>query len=396
MKSNGTGDERKFKVKNKDDIMLITLTFLLSIFSLLSFYESFVGNIYMYTLKYLFIILFIFFLIKRINKNYIKVEVLIFVTSFIIIFSSFSLFNIPSPTTSHYIEGISNIVMYTVVAILSLFIFSKLKFRKFKLIITVFLIIVTLLVTLPSLINLFDIQYYISFNDRERYKSIFNNPNELGRFSLLGVLLSLRLWFLSNSQRIRLLLTTLIFINTYLIYLSDSRTSLFSVIVLFFILFLIVVYKNYPPKLFLSFISFTSMLIILIIFYVLTYYQHLIRLDLNTLTSGRVDIWLNILYADDIDLLIGSSIILGLGSHNGYLEILSYFGIIGLFLWLIILIYLLKRKFNNVTKNKKYSSIVGFSVVILFLIYHTVEGSMVSIANLASIYFWLEISQINE
>src|SRR5699024_1538529 len=149
-----------------------------------------------------------------------------------------------------------------------------------------------------------------------------------------------------------------------------------------------------PPKLFLSFISFTSMLIILIIFYVLTYYQHLIRLDLNTLTSGRVDIWLNILYADDIDLLIGSSIILGLGSHNGYLEILSYFGIIGLFLWLIILIYLLKRKFNNVTKNKKYSSIVGFSVVILFLIYHTVEGSMVSIANLASIYFWLEISQI--
>src|SRR5699024_4979993 len=158
-------------------------------------------------------------------------------------------------TTSHYIEGISNIVMYTVVAVLSLFIFSKIKFREFKLIITMFLIIVSILVTLPSLINLFDIQYYISFNDRERYKSIFNNPNDLVSFSFLGVLLSLRLLFLSNSHRIKLLLTILIFVNTYLIYLSDSRTSLFSVIVLFFILFLIVVYKNFPTKLFLSFIS---------------------------------------------------------------------------------------------------------------------------------------------
>lgn len=360
---------------------------LLSLISLLAFYKFFEGNMIIYYSKYLLIILLFSILVYLLRKqiNYLK---LIIFSTVLIVVCSLGLFQTLNYSVS---TAIQNIIMYCFVGIMSVFLFSKINLARFKSLIYVFLIITFFFTTLPSLLNMNNQLLYSNFDNRLRYLGVFSNPNELGRFSLLGILISIRVWYFSKKLLNKTFLFFMIVSNFYLIYLSDSRASMLVAILAILMLILIRVFKILPLNIFLSSCFFAVALVIGIIFY---YFGKIgINIDLNEFTSGRFSIWLGIFDSSWLGILLGMGAIEGQGSHNGYLEMIKYFGIVGFLVWLIIIFYLLVIKAKIAYKEKTTTQIMGFFIVILFMIYHLFEGGLVSMANLASIYLWLEISQ---
>lgn len=369
---------------------------LLSIFAIISFYEVYKYNPVVYVTKYIFILLFVFSITIRVKNRNIQSKKMFLMGITILIVSFISLYTMPFKTSAFYSEALTNITMYAIVTLLALFIFPKIRLEEFKSILTVFLVAVFILVTIPSLTNIPDMAHYTNINNRFRYISIFENPNELSRFALLGSLLSVRLWFLFQGVIKKSFFLFMLLANSYLIYLADSKTSLASLAVLVAVIIIAQIYRLLPTKFFLSIASFLGGGIILTVLYFINIIGVNLTTDLNDLTSGRVEIWLNILNTNALGLLFGTGPMTGLGSHNGYLEILKYFGIFGLILWAIIFMYLLTKKIVYAFNDKKREKYIGLGIVLLFFVYHLFEGSMVSIANIASIYFWLELTQRNE
>ncbi len=78
---------------------------------------------------------------------------------------------------------------------------------------------------------------------------------------------------------------------------------------------------------------------------------------------------------------------------NGYIEVIKYLGLIGLLCWILFIYRLLMFKGKYALKSPTKSKSLGISFVILFMAYYLFEGGLVSIGNLASIYFWIEVAQ---
>lgn len=373
------------KQSDSNKFVWYSVATLLSIFSVLPFYQEYIQNSAVYVAKYGILILFILTLLHVIRYK-ISGTKLVITLSLLSSVSLFSLFN-----TYNIASTITNILMYLIVGVLALLVFPKVSFEKFKSLITVFIIVTFIFVTVPSLMSIGDSSLYSNFGNRGRYLGVMHNANMLGRLALLGFLLSIRLWGLWKGFFKKSFLLFMIFSNTYLIYLSDSRASFIVLILVIGSLLVIGLYRFLPRYVFFSVMSLVSTVPLIVLLFIFN--GNLINLELADVTSGRTEIWSNMFIGLSwYELIFGMGEFRDQGGHNGYLEIVRYFGLIGLMTWIPIILYLVFKKWRSRTV-KNPSGMVGFGIILSFLIYHLVEGSLVSVANLASIYFWLELAQ---
>lgn len=370
----------------------VTLT-LMAIFTTVSFYQSQSGNLVSYMGKYLLLVVFIIVLSRNMTKgihiNLLKMALLLLL---LFIVDGLSLFN-----TIHLNESLQNVIMYTAVGVLAVYLFPNISFKRFYSILTVMVIILFFFVTIPNLLSIGNNILYSDFGNRSRYLGLFTNANELGRFALIGVLIPLRMWKNSHSRLVKLFFTFMIAANTYIIVLSDSRASLLALLFVAIYFISVYVYKLSNFKLILTSV-FTIISIVLLAALLLanSLTFAISDIDFKEVTSGRTDIWEELVNVDSgmSNFLFGVSSMESAGSHNGYLEVFQYFGLIGFIIWMGLLAYIFKGKIKATFTNKRVS-VLGLAIVLSLLTYHLVESSLVSIANLASIYFWLEITQRN-
>jgi O-antigen ligase len=253
---------------------------------------------------------------------------------------------------------------------------------------------------MPSFILSFNKASYYIVGNRIRFIGYFNNPNELARFSALGFLIGARI--LPDIKKIlsKMILIVLILIAIYIIYISDSRAAILLCGVSTAIFLFNWSYIKVSKRLTLL----ITVLILLTLFTVgihkvIVEYRVLGFYAIDQLTSGRLSIWVNLLKEKSI-----MELIFGIGSHrsglaatqilaNGYIEVLMYFGLLGLLQWLGLVIYLLNKKIKSVIRNNNINQYNGIAIIIGFLIYFIFEGGLISVGNIVGIYFWLELSQ---
>ncbi|WP_342513168.1 O-antigen ligase family protein [Sporosarcina sp. FSL K6-1522] len=363
----------------------------LVIFSVLPYYNTYTNNTGIYLGKYVMLTVFTLVLFRATSKLGINQNKLVAFFCLILLVCSLSIFN-----TNYLIDTVSNILMYCAVGVLAVFLLPKISFLKFKSILVVCLIATFLMVTLPSLVGIGDLSLYSNYDDRLRYFGILNNSNMLGRLALLGVLLPIRLWSFYKGFLKKVFFLFMIFSNTYLIILSDSRASMIALISVATFLIFIYAYRQLPTTVLILLISFLVAVSLIIFMFYANNHTFSFSVDLNELTSGRFAIWSDMFGVGWLGLVFGMGSMGVQGSHNGYLEIFRYFGVLGLITWLFVIFYLLIRKSRASVNSKSLSNIIGFWIVIALMIYHLAEGSMVSVANLGGIYFWLELSQRNK
>ncbi|OCA84611.1 O-antigen ligase family protein [Bacillus sp. FJAT-27986] len=387
--------ESKSKVKVEKLRVIIFATFLLAFFTILPFYKTFVEFTPLYLMKYLSFAFFIIVLAS--GKKRLEFDSTSFFLIFlIVVFGLISLFNVDinaSITTSMYLLiGIG-------IAVSSELIFRGLSKEVFNKILWAILIAISGLVLIPSLAqSQLSTAYYISTEGRYRFTGIFNNSNELARFCLLGLLISLRMLSIVKKRIGIVFLWLVLGASLYVIHITNSRTS-FMIAILGMVVYIFINMYLKSRKTTLIFIYLISLsLLITLIPSLYKYYSALGFGGINQLLSGRLDSWKPVFSQNSIDLFLGAGTVReGLASNvvlvNGYIEIMQYLGLIGLTCWALFIGNMIIKKIRRVYKNPSKSSIQGLSIIFLFMFYYFFEGGLVSIGNLASIYFWLELSQ---
>ncbi|TDM05190.1 O-antigen ligase family protein [Macrococcus lamae] len=374
---------------------LFIFTFILSICTIMPFYNLFFGNNIFYIMKYISFIMFAL-IILYLNRK-IKIDLYSVLIILLIIFTgSLSIINVSFDNFSH---TLIYIVIGVSIATSSEMVFKNISKEYHTIINYTILTAILIIVLLPSLYySLFSSSYYISTEGRYRFLGVFKNSNELARFCFLSLLISLRYLSFNSIKLVRFLLIFNIILSFYIIFISNSRTSFYLsilAVLIYLSLFLIKVYKNTAVVFIIS-----SLLLLLSLGAIKLYnasHQFNIK-SFNDLLSGRLNAWIPILRQSFTDLLLGTgtqregfaaTIVIA----NGYIETLQYIGIIGLFAWGIFIIHMLTKKFFFAMLNKNLSDFFGIVIIAIFLLYYFFEGGLISIGNLASIYFWLELSR---
>jgi len=341
-------------------------------------------------ISFSFIILLSLFLIFF-KKNYFNPKIFT-------IFISFTLWIL-----YQFIMGLSNILFSIVYLIsllllfsLSFFLIPKLIDSKEKLLDynKVFFWVVLVLMILFLLLSIKNPNSW-GGTERIRFYSFFNNPNTLGAFSLLGIIVSIATYTLSNNKKY--LIPSILYL--IIMFLSGSRASMVTIIFALLISFSLIKLSksNLKTKLLTIIISISVIWIILILIFSHAF-DTLIDSndfeDLDDTSSGRLSLW-----TDNVDWK-SSSIIFGtkdikIINENYYLGVLATSGLIGLFLLITILskiFYLM----NKLAKNSDSIKLIWFNYLlfIALLIYALFEGSLFNLGNLLSFYLVTNIGII--
>jgi O-antigen ligase len=382
----------------RSNIRFITLfSFAITIIiSLLSFTYLTYGLGGIYLLKYLSFFLFVGFLVVYLHRELrIKIKHIILVL-FIFIMLLLSLFN---ASQESIITSFSLLVLTVMLYALSMLVFREIPEKLFYQILETILIIICIIVIIPSFFLTIDSSNYYVIGDRVRFTGIFNNPNELARFTASGFLLALRLFPLKKLI-IKLALLVIMGMSLYVINATDSRAGLMLILVGSLLFLVNWIFVKFRKRLFLI-ITFFSLAFCILIGYIYTLYllSQDFFIDINQLSSGRIAIWKNVMNDLTIfELLFGSGsgrseFTANLVLTNGYIEIITFFGLTGLTIFIVLLCYLLFSKLQNSINTMNLAGLNSVSVTIAFLIYYFFEGGIISIGNIVGIYFWLELSQ---
>lgn len=385
----------KPKVFTSIKLKFVCLSFFMALLSIIPFYSVFMGDRLIYIAKYLVLGLFIISVInltKESKVNIGKVTLLFITLFFVSSLNSFYIVNNLGITA--FAKTIGSTLLFCSVGVLSVFYFSKIPFDKFKEILLVFLFGIFLFVNIPNIMVLNNPLYYYTFDGRERFFGVFQNSNEMSRFALLGYLLAIRLWLLYKGVAYKFLFLLTAISSAYLIYLSDSRASILIVGLSLAAIAATFIYKYMPIRLLISIICFIlAGVFSILLYFLLDNYSTVISIDWVDASSGRFDIWQNVFNVDFTGLLFGVGSLQDVGIHNGYIEIIKYYGIVGFVVWGLLLSIITLWKVKNTFMNRTTSNLMGLAIVFMLLFYHMFEGSLVSLGNLASVYLWLEISQ---
>lgn len=297
-------------------------------------------------------------------------------------------------STSKYVL---NTVINVMVGAFAIFIFPYFKFDRFKYFLYAALITLFLAVTITSLLNANNLALFYYTDDRLRYQGVFNNPNVLARFALLGTLISLRLWSLYSGRLHKIFFLFNIVANLYIVYLTNSRTSLLSAALIFSLLLIIKIRSSLPRLLFVSATFLMSGVTLGLAVTKIIQLFSTSSVDLDKLSSGRTSIWGDILSGSWQQLTFGTGPMEMVGGHNGYLEVLKYYGLIGICLWLAIIATLFLKKVRAPLSlgETAASRNIGLITVLVMLLYYFFEGGLLSTGNLASLFFWIELAQRN-
>lgn len=390
------------KINNKDyengkanNFRFIFVVIMLSTFTVLPFYNSLIDNSLLYIMKYFVFVLFILILAHKKIKYSIN-SINFFIILLMIICGLSSLLNIEYSSLN---TSILFLIVGIGLAVCTEVFFRNIDQNSFKKMLWTILITLALFVLIPSLVqSLNPTAYYVSTEGRYRFIGVFNNSNELARFMLLGFLISLRILDINKNGWVKLILWLNIILSAYIIFISDSRTSLIIAILgIVVYLFLTMLFKS--PKLTLLLLYFIlSISLISISVIIFNLFLNLGLTGINELLSGRLDSWTSVLNQGFLNVLFGTGTDReGLAASvvvvNGYIEVIKYLGLIGLLCWILFIYRLLMFKGKYALKSPTKSKSLGISFVILFMAYYLFEGGLVSIGNLASIYFWIEVAQ---
>lgn len=361
--------------------------------NLVSFTKIFESVLGLYILKYVTFFLFIGFLAIAYRKHLtdINLKNLIFL-SMLGLTMLFSLFNVdPTSTGTSFILILNSLI----VAFGVLFLFPRITTEIYVKLLWIMFLVVIVVVLFPSILISKDPSSYYLIGDRYRFLGYFNNTNELARFSALGFVLALRLLGFTQGFVKKSILLGIMILSIYIIVLTDSRAALLLSGIVFVMVLVVWLYRKLEMKLFIG----ATMAISIIMFIVVTptALNQFGTWNLNEISSGRFIIWTSLIESrSTLDLLFGT----GSGRTtlsatailtNGYIEILMYFGIVGLVLWYMFIVYKLLIKFNKLRKHTV--SQTGTIIIIGFMMYYLFEGGLISVGNIAGIYFWLELSQ---
>jgi hypothetical protein len=243
--------------------------------------------------------------------------------------------------------------------------------------------------------NKMQLVYDLSNIPRERYVGIFSHPNHLGGLMLVGILTSIYIIYEYKNMKV----IPLIIIFIYILLKTDSRTSLYCLIIFNILILLLYIKLKISSEKFyiIRRIIFVFSIVLLFIFgfsYTLSIlynnYDNLIS-KLNVLTNGRIFSMLNLMSLSN-NKILGNGLISNnnLDLYFGKTIDSSYFLMyyqIGIFGILIILIFLamLYVKMTSVTKKQL---IYVNSLFIIFLIYSFFENSLINYISIFGSFFY--------
>ena len=227
------------------------------------------------------------------------------------------------------------------------------------------------------------------------WQGLYWHKNTFGiLFFLSAIIFSLALYF--KRPFLKVVLYSGLLLSLWYLYRSESTTSWLAMS-MFFVLFL---FKWLAIKNIIQWRWIFVVLLIIVCGLLLFSDQFVALFGKNLTFSGRTRIWSGVIDIIQNNLWLGHGYSgfwydnahkiphwpVGLMSHNGYLEVMVYFGIIGLFLFILLLgkaLYLSGKLFFSDEMTLK--SVFPF----LFLITYTVQNSMESLFFLQRNLFWI-------
>lgn len=382
-------------------IFLLCLHLVVSILSFTVLNDSFSLLYYMKYISIFFATIFFIFTINSSEPMFLVRYLLFFmIISIVMLLNTFNIYNF----------NLFDTVFYTVVAMFLVlnivYVFKVLDYNTFKQVI--FSIFWTLFVFmfLPNIYLLVIGEGFYTIGDRVRFTGNFYNPNELARFSSIGFILSLKFLFENERRKffIIYLVSSIGFIQ--IVFATDSRAALF--------LCLLggggLVYSHFANKLNGAWKNVIKIIFLGQIIYVVYKIFEIVDISqifnyeyIDYISSGRLSIWMSILFDEKniSQYLFGNGVereglANDLVTTNGYIEVFNVFGLVGLLAWgIIITIFLLKKIsiYKNISGAKKKQVMNSIIIVLSMLVYYVFESGIVSLGNIVSLYFWIELTQ---
>jgi len=229
-----------------------------------------------------------------------------------------------------------------------------------------------------------DNNFYLTVTDRFRYIGVFKNPNFIALFAFLGFAISFKLFKEYKQKKFLYLLI----MYSLLIFLTNSRTAIFSHIILVIIYYYFSFYEKNTNKSKRIIFSIVFLIFLISITYLLLFIDYEF---LNELLSLRPQIWLRnfrLLSLEEIIFgkIYSNSILYGSVSYdNFYFNQFMQFGFLGLFFFFITLTVIFLKLLKIVNKNNR-KFILSFFIT--WIVYNIFESFFISIGNIVSIYFW--------
>ncbi|WP_420805265.1 O-antigen ligase family protein [Exiguobacterium chiriqhucha] len=173
-----------------------------------------------------------------------------------------------------------------------------------------------------------------------------------------------------------------------LLYLSDSRTSLYGIIIFELLMLYNLIFKNKTSKIILSLLLFPIFLISV------TYFTKDISVEnLNFLLSNRLYLWTEAIetlnYNDRFFIGMGSYLNSQISQYdltlidNGYIYMVFQNGIISLSIMLLLFSLILVFLWKN---TNDFNGIFNFCLFVLYLFVGIFENSLFNLSNLMTIF----------
>lgn len=234
--------------------------------------------------------------------------------------------------------------------------------------------------------NVYTVEYLTGF---ERHAGIFKNIHSLaGTMFFFSVFFYLKyLIFPPNRRYIRYALIFMLIVSFYCIFKTYARTAFLGL----FIFWTITLIGSNTKKPFLIFIVITVSVVFLNqsnLRQIFFKSENVEKIDVNTASSGRVMIWQHNIWLFKTDYGLDEKMLgRGLGSgtkgvvgketeiwssHNDYLHLLMHLGIVGVFLYLLIYLAILRDIISKkIEKKIKY---LYLSILFSLLVMNFVNG----------------------
>lgn len=214
-----------------------------------------------------------------------------------------------------------------------------------------------------------------------RFQGLFRDPNYYITLLIISIVLLTMLWMNDYISRKAFLVSS--FCLTIFGALTYSKTFL-VVLVIFVVIFVAMLFyrKHYFLAIGSIILILASMSILSDSLFSITVYRITSANNLGDLTTGRSELFIE--YFDDITKTAGglffgkglSADILSKGTHNLFLEIIYYFGLVGFILmvmYFISFIKLITLKFKNGRKNP--NGIFRYTALLVFMaLFCTLQG----------------------
>ncbi|NLN48186.1 MAG: hypothetical protein GX154_03695 [Clostridiales bacterium] len=234
---------------------------------------------------------------------------------------------------------------------------------------------------------------FTNFNNRLRYRGVFGNPNSLGFFSMMGLIVSISLTVLTSKKHY--LYSGILFLS--LIYYSDSNTSLIASML--FIVSMVLIwglFKGNSLARVLSILS-TTLLLTSIILGVIW-----ISFNSNVYSLERVDeifhsrvsrSLISISDYDFLDFLIGKGIASRVTNpHNAVINTLVELGLLGLTMIYGIKLYIAGYALivikNSANIFCQKMMMISVSMLLTFFVFGIAESVSISLGNIVSVFMW--------